>query len=714
MPGKSSHPALVWPRTDGDKSRWPHTSPPKANDWYFEEVPDNDPKYQLYEQKTAEGIVKFLGLTIDATKQRIPLPEGYKIYAHRKKQPDGSLRTDFYVFGSSNALRFRSTREFEPHAIWLFDTSKSILDHSQCGCPYSKAGKKIKARQSLPATPKRPLPSASSSPAQALAKRPKTDGDDTDRENGKDKGKGKGKEKERVVPVSEPRLKTARIVQETKLKEQMREQEELEEDIQDPDEDTIPSIVPDRATELTQGRRFRKGELVWYKINTIVPSDEPPESSDVRPLTHWPGLISTVELKVRTVDPPGPSSKMPQMIVQYYAYHIRPLGIFSPYDEVIMDPKDMIPWIGGGQLNGGPRAYDAVGQQAMHALRKDAKKHAEEIKKQGKSLKEMEKILKEPPGWGSKWAKKIKFTEMKDWEMVVTKFAFALRVAGIIGKCWTLTDRIEPLEDDPDLSDEDLKALKSGKKIFYQGLFWGGERIWLEDMVRLKADRKTYAQNQNFPPPSKGASERGVTMRISKIEIERNPNSRKVAFNCMLYGDLYEISKLNDEEMTDPESGYLNVLTGEEGSGQIPAVFGYHAPEGYAYRQLNSEDSETMCEISDLAGRIHPDFLDADKQNWYMDPKRREETTGRLEPNNHPYAIMGLRPGSEAACHGTMKWKRDLIQIVQDSPLKVEEDMMFFYVKSMREVLGLPVPGKGSKESQDKEASDGGGNNTKV
>lgn len=33
-----------------------------------------------------------------ATKQRIPLPEGYKIYAHRKKQPDGSLRTDYYVF----------------------------------------------------------------------------------------------------------------------------------------------------------------------------------------------------------------------------------------------------------------------------------------------------------------------------------------------------------------------------------------------------------------------------------------------------------------------------------------------------------------------------------------------------------------------------------------------------------------------------------------
>lgn len=66
--------------------------------------------------------------------------------------------------------------------------------------------------------------------------------------------------------MSEPRLKSARIVQETKLKEQMREQEELEEDIQDPDEDTIPSIVPDRATELTQGRRFSK--LKW-KIGSL-------------------------------------------------------------------------------------------------------------------------------------------------------------------------------------------------------------------------------------------------------------------------------------------------------------------------------------------------------------------------------------------------------------------------------------------------------------
>lgn len=65
MPGKASHPALVWPRTDGEKSRWPQTSPPKANDWYFEEVPENDPKYQLYEHKAAEGIVRFLGLKID-------------------------------------------------------------------------------------------------------------------------------------------------------------------------------------------------------------------------------------------------------------------------------------------------------------------------------------------------------------------------------------------------------------------------------------------------------------------------------------------------------------------------------------------------------------------------------------------------------------------------------------------------------------------------
>lgn len=40
---------------------------------------------------------------------------------------------------------------------------------------------------------------------------------------------------------------------------------------------------------------------------------------------------------------------------------------------------------------------------------------------------------------------------------------------------------------------------------------------------------------------------------------------------------------------------------------------------------------------------------------------------------------------------------------MHDSSLRVEEDMMFFYVKSIREVLGLPVPGKGSKETGDKE-----------
>lgn len=96
-----------------------------------------------------------------------------------------------------------------------------------------------------------------------------------------------------------------------------------------------------------------------------------------------------------------------------------------------MDPKDMIPWLGGDQLNGGPRAYDAVGRQAMHALRQHAQKQAEEMKKQGKGPKEMEMLLKEPPGWHTRWGKKIKFSEMKDWDMIVTKFAFALRVAGV-------------------------------------------------------------------------------------------------------------------------------------------------------------------------------------------------------------------------------------------------------------------------------------------
>lgn len=50
---------------------------------------------------------------------------------------------------------------------------------------------------------------------------------------------------------------------------------------------------------------------------------------------------------------------------------------------------------------------------------------------------------------------------------------------------------------------------------------------------------------------------------------------------------------------------------------------------------------------------------------------------------------------------------------MQDSSLRVEEDMMFFYVKSIREVLGLPVPGKGSKENGNKEVGVGE-NNTKA
>ena len=46
----------------------------------------------------------------------------------------------------------------------------------------------------------------------------------------------------------------------------------------------------------------------------------------------------------------------------------------------------------------------------------------------------------------------------------------------------------------------------------FQGLWWGGERIWLGDLVRLKRLRKELPEE--LGPPAAGAAERAVLLKI--------------------------------------------------------------------------------------------------------------------------------------------------------------------------------------------------------
>ncbi|KAK8865695.1 hypothetical protein IAR55_000840 [Kwoniella newhampshirensis] len=650
-----SHPALNWPRTDGDPSRWPETQPPSNTDWYYEDVPLSDPKYKLYEQKTGEFLAQRLGLPVDASQQRVPMPKHYRLFAHRKRQPDNSIRTDFYLFGSANTLKFRSVPEFLEHAFWLMDTSRSLDDHSQCLCPYSKNGK---ARKSLTGTSSIKRGSSTS-------------------------------------PLKEGPMKKKKVAA---------TQSEAEE------EDGLAGVVPERAEELTSQRRFRRGELIWFRINNIDPPAKL-KGMGLTPLTHWPGLVAQVPLKTRVLQsgdvasassstawtlfggaPPTALQPTKPDVVQYYEYHIRPLGMFSPSDEIIKHGKDLLPWSIGSELLAGEKGWDAIGHQAENYLREGVKKEAEGYK--GRSLDELEALIGIGQKWRANWAKRLRFSEMPwEWDAAVFRLSIALKTAHGITNAWTQTDKIDILPQDTDITEDDMKLIMSQKKTLYQGLWWGGERIWLEDMVRLKKHRSDLPTD-DILPPTEGAEDRAVFLKIRVIAIEVSQDQAQInetAWRCVLYGDVFELAMegANDQLPTPITS-----------NGEIPVMSVYNAPKGFVYRQLNDPDSEVTVDIIDVAGRVYPDLLDSATQSWFVDPSRPSDSAKRVTPGDGALALMGLKTGGLVASKSE-DWKEDLWTIVQQSSKVCETKLKEWYVRLLREALGLP------KENRKENGSNG-------
>ncbi|CCM01806.1 uncharacterized protein FIBRA_03873 [Fibroporia radiculosa] len=60
-------------------------------------------------------------------------PTGYHMYDHNKG-PAAAPRHDLYLCGSRNVNRFRSMNEFIPHAVWLFQDAS--LNRANCECKY--------------------------------------------------------------------------------------------------------------------------------------------------------------------------------------------------------------------------------------------------------------------------------------------------------------------------------------------------------------------------------------------------------------------------------------------------------------------------------------------------------------------------------------------------------------------------------------------------
>lgn len=215
------------------------------------------------------------------------------------------------------------------------------------------------------------------------------------------------------------------------------------------------------------------------------------------------------------------------------------------------------------------------------------------------------------------------------------------------------------------LGSQSSSSLGPYTQIRFQGLWWGPERIWVDDFVRLKVHRRSLAPHgaQDISPPAGpsksareaykltgrdvseiGAGTRGVFMRVDSLFAVESVSEGRRRKECRVGGPLFELVDEDWDEKEDevvkqhqtssvlatssttPDtttngnistSNSTNTNTGTTTTDpvkapptELPAAYlPPQPPIGYKFRPILSPGHEAVVSLSLLSGRYYPGLL---------------------------------------------------------------------------------------------------------
>lgn len=361
--------------------------------------------------------------------------------------------------------------------------------------------------------------------------------------------------------------------------------------------------------EVTNRRWFREGELLWCALNPPIEGPSGPGGDDS--IIFWPGTVEETRIKpipipkdivmkqsdgLSTVHPSGShnsfdSDDVPWTIHHVLSYKMKLLGVshsfYVPDDQVlpyqsIVPPDELIQAIHEVPLEELERDPARTSAFNPYSISGDKISFASAAASYGIALQIGANIA----GY---WA------PTDDWEF---KFTVDHLNAGIppptrpssapqsldsvMNSTMTYNANLSTSLATASGSGSNtpsvpapLAPLAQGQTIVqtrYQGLWWGAERIWTDELIRLKFSRAQVAPKGNdliYAPakPSRkareyaqvmggevgGAETRGVFMRLEGLYVSDPPN-RKGSKVCLSVGMLYE---LVDEDWEKEEDNLM-------------------------------------------------------------------------------------------------------------------------------------------------------------
>ncbi|EPQ56326.1 hypothetical protein GLOTRDRAFT_138088 [Gloeophyllum trabeum ATCC 11539] len=590
------------PRSDGDSSQWP-TNTTRVVDHeghvnFMRPCALDESASIGWRRNIGTNLAKRLGLPDGRDYVLKAWPEGYQMFDHNKG-PQDAPRHDPYLIGSVNVKRFRSVPEFLPHALWLIQDP--TMNRANCQCKYCGKTPQRIVSESFGFSPGRSAgsvgPSQSPGPSTRVPRPPKP------------KVQREGEAVSRPVPYTAIR-KAPAPAKRPKTHEPKQ------------------SMSSHRANDLAAAysgieprRQFRVGELVWCALDPPIMG-----KTILSSIFYWPGIIKETSVKSEAIIDPAEWHRVNDLGAEHNAHPIPstsaeagPITPQKPLWDVRQwfEFKVHLQGISSGMVTVESKllpyqAY-AVPYELMLAL------HEAPIQNLDTSP---ETISAFNPCHPKKDQTRVLFDD------AVAPYSLALQVASSLATYWTPTDEWdltmdvrpppssalpahssgspwptwppEEVSGPSDLTPDELKSLsvrmlgqppaspsKSYTQTHYQGLWWGPERIWVDDLIRLKPARRQIAPQGTdkikppsgpgratleylaaveakahedgmdvdravLPPQAMGAQNRGVFMKLEEVYLAEYMEGGKPKKEARACGMLYELA---DEDWEDDSEG---------------------------------------------------------------------------------------------------------------------------------------------------------------
>ncbi|KAG9037540.1 hypothetical protein FRB95_005122 [Tulasnella sp. JGI-2019a] len=530
----------------------PNAALPHGKEGYSQVLHD-DPQHRRWRGYIGTFIADNTGKDVTKQWHISDFPKGYTLW--NKQRSLDNPRTDPYVFGYGGAKKFFSPVGFALHCLWLFDDD--YHDNHPCQCTLCTGKMQGEVMVNWKGMPGR---SVERSERHTETSASRTTVHDS----------GTGTPTFDIPPIARIARWTAsrrlRIGEKSTLR-------------------PTSALSHERDLDLTSLRPYRVGEIVWVSISPMIPSRRPQNGPD-EVIDFWPAIVQQADIGVITTPRGGTGEGY--MVNHYRRYRVHMLGAGG--NAVISESK-ILSW----QAYTLPRVvFDQIKRPRMpvdirvtEGLPELENFHPLELPSRTNRTPHNAAsadgtLLVEDP-----------IEIPRTFENALASLSLARRMVKIIEEHYCYTD----LYRDPGES--------GGSRECYQGIWWGPERIWVDDLVRLNAKRQDLAKdgrNEFLRDPTKDAVGRATLAQIT--EFTWDTQKKQIYFSARLY-------ELADEG-TDPDLFGTDLRLRLPGCLSAPArshsePYGPpRPPDHYRFRRITTDGMEVYLPIQFIAGRYDP------------------------------------------------------------------------------------------------------------